>query len=112
MPDTATSRYVIRALLQTSEDMWLAAKGDDYNRMRVARAACIIIVGYFAVMRGEDIGKADFGAMVKYWDKGMRHPDHPHVPLMLSGRFKGETGQKLFCQPLEYLTDGGCNISI
>ena len=56
--------------------------------------------------------KSDLAAMIKYWDKGMGHPDHPHAPLMLSSRFKWETRQKLFCQTLAHVTDRGCNISL
>ena len=92
--------------------MWTAVEGDDYGRIRAARAAFIVIIEYFVAFRGEEIGKADLMAMIKFWDKGMRHPDHPHVPLMLSGRFKGETGQKLSFQPLAHVTDRGCNISL
>ena len=111
MPDKATSWQVIRVSLKICEDMWMGAEGDDYARMRATRVECVIIIGYFAALRGEKIGKADLGAMIKYWDKGMGHPDHPHVLLMLSGRFKGETREKIFCQPLEHVRDRGYNIS-
>ena len=98
-------------LLKTCEDIWRAAEGDDYGRMRVTRVVCIVLVRYFAALRGEEIRKEDSGVMIKYWDKGMGHPDHPHFPLMLSSRFKVETGKKLFCQPFAHVTDVGCNIS-
>ena len=32
------------------------------------------------------------------------------MPLVLCGRFKGQIGEKLFCQPLAFETDGGCRI--
>ena len=34
------------------------------------------------------------------------------MPLVFVGRFKGQKGEKLFCQPLAFVTDGGCQIGI
>ena len=96
MSDKATSRYIIRASLKICEDMWMAAEGGNYGRIRAVRAECIVIIGYFAALRGEEIGKAYLGSKIKYWNKGMGHPDNPRVPLMLSSRFKWDTKQKLF----------------
>ena len=31
----------------------------------------------------------------------MNHPGYPHIPMLLSGSFKGEVGIKLLCQPLD-----------
>ena len=37
--------------------------------------------------------------------------DRKHVPLVLSGRFKGEVGLKFFTQPLAPITKAGINIA-
>ena len=34
------------------------------------------------------------------------------MPLVLVGRFKGQTEEKLFCQPLAFVSDGGCQIGM
>ena len=44
---------------------------------------------------------------MKHWDKSMFHEGNPFVPLMLVGRFKRVTGEKLFSQPLAAVTNGG-----
>ena len=50
--------------------------------------------------------------MNKYLDKAMNHTNHKHVPLMMSGTFKKETGIKYFCQPLAMHTTGGRDLSV
>ena len=42
----------------------------------------------------------------------MNHSNHKHVPLMMSGTFKKETGIKYFCQPLAMHTTGGRDLSV
>ena len=66
-----------------------------------------LISGYFGGLQGEEIGKADKGAMLKRWIKSVSHEVNPFVPLMLVGRFKRVTGEKLFCQPLATKTNNG-----
>ena len=70
-------------------------------------AMCIVILGYFGRLRGEEIGKADKGEMLKRWIESLSHKGNPFVPLMLVGRFKRVTGKKLFCQPLAAKTNNG-----
>jgi hypothetical protein len=54
----------------------------------------------------------DLGAIRKHWDEAMEHPNAPHVPLMLAGRFKREIGEKLFCQPLAPESKSGLKMGI
>ena len=68
--------------------------------------------GYFASLQGEEIAKVDLGAINKYRDKAMNHMNHKHVPLMMSGTFKKETGIKYFCQSLAMHTTGGQDLSV
>jgi hypothetical protein len=51
-------------------------------------------------LRGEEIVRIDVGSMREHWEEAMGYKDGKHVPLMMAGRFKRETGEKLFCQPL------------
>ena len=48
--------------------------------------------------------------MRKHWLESVNHGEEPHVPLMLSGRFKREIGEKVFCQPLAMTSKSGVNI--
>ena len=60
IPDKSTSHYVFRESLKTCKDMLTAEEGDDYGRMRATRAACVVILEYFAALRGGEIGKNRF----------------------------------------------------
>ena len=42
---------------------------------------------------------------MKRWNKSISHKGSPFVPLMLVGKFKRVTGEKLFCQPLAVETN-------
>ena len=53
---------------------------------------CIVILGYFGGLQGEEIRKSDKGAMMKCWNESIFHVGNPFVPLMLVGRFKRVTG--------------------
>jgi hypothetical protein len=72
----------------------------------------MLITGFFAALRGEEIVRTDVGAIRKDWNEAMGWKDAPHVSLMLAGRFKRETGEKLFCQPLAAVTKSGVDIRL
>ena len=55
---------------------------------------------------------SDLGAIRKYWKEATLHPDFAHIPLVLAGTFKGETGLKLFCQPLSSSTKDGRELAV
>ena len=111
LPDKATSRYVIQTCLDLCERMWDDADGDDYGRLQVRKAACIVVAGYYAALRGEEIGKADFGAIKEHWNQSIKY-SVPNVSLMLSRKFKVITGLKLCCEPLAAVTKDGVNLSL
>ena len=111
-PDVAVSRYVVRSSLEILEESWQEPGNNVNHQIEVATAACIIISGYFGGLRGEEISKANLGAIRRYWNESTNYTDHPHIPLVLVGRFKGQRGEKLFCQPLAFVTNGGCTIGM
>ena len=51
-------------------------------------------VGFLGALRGEEVVRLHLGGMRKYWHEGVYNPFTPHVPVILSGRFKKETGIK------------------
>ena len=51
----------------------------------------------------------DIGLIRKYWEESTQF-SKPHVPMMLQGRFKKETGEKVFCQPLAVKSKTGAEI--
>ena len=96
LPDKAVSRYVIRGCFSVLEDNWERYGIDNYFKLSISKAACIIITGYYGGLRGEEIGKVHLGWIREHWTEGMCHRDHPHIPIVLSGFFKGEVGIRLF----------------
>mmetsp|Transcript_5670 Transcript_5670/g.8718 ORF Transcript_5670/g.8718 Transcript_5670/m.8718 type:complete len:94 (+) Transcript_5670:5009-5290(+) len=70
----------------------------------------MLICGFFAGLRGEEIVRTDLGAIRKHWQEAVNYRRASHVPLMLAGQFKKETGKKLFCQPLVAKTKSGVDI--
>jgi hypothetical protein len=80
------------------------------GRRKTASTACMFIAGVFAALQGEEIVRADVGAIRKHWAKAVSWKGAEHIPLMLAGRFKRETGEKLFCQPLAAMSKLGVNI--
>ena len=68
-PDKAVSRHVIRACFTVLEYHWETIGIDNYSRLMIAKAACIIITGYYGSLRDEEIGKSDLGGMRRYWYK-------------------------------------------
>jgi hypothetical protein len=112
MPDRALSQYELGSCFEVLESKWIAFKGDQVRMKKVSTTACILISGYYAALRGEEVNRVDVGAMRKYWTEAVTHVNHPHIPLMLAGTFKKEVGQKLFCQPLVSKTKSGRNIEL
>ena len=80
----------MRQCFAVLEENWssLLEFGDKYSLLCIARSACVLIAGYFAGLRGEEIGKATLTGLLEDWDTAVWHPDHPHVPFMLGGGFK------------------------
>ena len=72
----------------------------------------MLITGFFAALRGEEIVRADLGAIRKYWNEAVTWKGEEHIPLMLAGCFKCKTGEKLFCQPLAAVTKSGVDIRL
>jgi hypothetical protein len=112
MPDRALSQYELGSCFEVLESEWITFKGDQVGMKKVSTTACILIPGYYAALRGEEVNRVDMGAKRKYWTEAVTHVNHPHIPLMLAGPFKKEVGQKLFCQPLVSKTKSGRNIEL
>jgi hypothetical protein len=51
--------------------------------------------------------RIDIGVMRKHWKEALAHPEEPHVPLGMSGRFKRQVGEKMYIQPLALVSDPG-----
>jgi hypothetical protein len=82
--------------------------GSDWNmKLQAALMAVVFVGGFLGVLRGEELPKMELGAIRKYWDKAVHHPSTPHVPMVLSGRFKTTEKERLFFLPLVCWSSSG-----
>jgi hypothetical protein len=72
----------------------------------------ILIGGFSGALRGEELPKIELGAIRKHWDEAINHPTTPHVPLVLTGRFKLTDGERLFFLPLACRSQAGIDIRL
>jgi hypothetical protein len=111
LPNRAVSRHELVACFEILEERWKIFEADLVGLDKVSSTACIIIAGYHGGLRGEEINRVNAGGMSFYWKEATEGRD-VHIPLMLSGRFKKEVGEKYFCQPLAPTTDSGRNLIV
>ncbi|KAL7577826.1 hypothetical protein ACA910_010574 [Epithemia clementina (nom. ined.)] len=87
--------------------------GYGQRRLEVCLMAALIVIGYTAMLRGEEIPQVYIGMMQKYWSEGKTYTRKPHVPLTLVGRFKQTNGQtKTYIQPLAPITSSGIQVQL
>lgn len=100
LPDRATTiDEILHAYIILEED-WAKFQEDRDMQLQTALAAMILVGGFSGALRGEELPKIELGAIRKHWEEAIHHPRSPHVPLVLSGRFKQTEGEKLFFLPL------------
>ena len=112
IPDRALLKQEFMYCLVLLEEDWgFYSNADDLSgQSKTALIAIMMLAGWFAALRGEEIVRIDVGHMRKHWMESTMHEEAPHIPLMLSGRFKREVGEKVFCQPLAMESKTGINI--
>lgn len=112
LPDRPLTIDELTRALELLEEDWLNLEDDVTGRAVTAETATMLLAGFFGALRGEEIIRTDVGAMRKYWGEATTYREAPHVPLMLSGRFKRELGEKLFTQPLACTNVTGIPIAL
>ena len=110
MPDQAVTVEEVLAGLQILEEEWQSgAKG--LRKQEVALTGALVVVGFTAALRGEEISQIDVGLMRKYWEEGLNYQRRPHVPLALAGRFKQTNGTfRIYIHPLADKTGSGVEV--
>lgn len=109
IPDRPLTAPIIRESMRLLETRWVDYDQDGVGKVMTALTATMLLAGYYGALRGEEIVRVDAGLMMNHWEESMKH-ETPHVPLMLSGKFKQVTGAKIYCQPLACVTSKGMNI--
>lgn len=110
IPDRAITVDELHVALEILEEKWGRTDLDFGERLEVALTGALLVIGFTAALRGEEMPQIDLGPMYKYWEEGDRHPRLKHVPLVLLGRFKQTIGEKLYFQPLAQVTNSGIQV--
>jgi hypothetical protein len=66
---------------------------DTIGRLKTAITGMLVTVGLGGGMRGEEIVRIDIGVIRKHWQEALKHPEEPHIPLAMAGRFKRTVGE-------------------
>ncbi|KAL7565458.1 hypothetical protein ACA910_020841 [Epithemia clementina (nom. ined.)] len=111
--DRATTLEVVTGCLELLEEEYSSVKPGNQQRLEVCLMAGMLVVGYTAALRGEEIPQIDLGMMQKYWSEGRDYARKPHVPLTLVGRFKQVGGMtKTYIQPLAPVMSSGVQVQL
>ena len=87
LPDRPLLIPELKAALVLLEEDCIGFTTNAYGQGQTGLTVCLMISGFFGALRGEEIVRINARAMIMHWDKSISHPDAPHVPLMLVGRF-------------------------
>lgn len=107
IPDRALTIDEILAALAILEDDWQSHRTQLEVLLPTALTGALLVSGFGAGLRGEEIPQIDVGGLRKHWSEGTDHPRVKHVPLVLKGRFKQTVGEKLYFQPLAVESNSG-----
>jgi hypothetical protein len=110
IPDRAVGlAEVLHSFILLEED-WKRFGNDWTMKLQVTLTAMVLVGGFSGALRGEELPKMELGAISKHWNEAVNHPTTPHVPMVLSGRFKMTDGEHLFFLPLACRSSAGIEI--
>jgi hypothetical protein len=99
-PDRPVTMPEALAAQEELENDWRTFERDPEGRLKTAVTGVLITSGFGGGMRGEEINRLDLGIIRKHWGEAISHPEAPHIPLGMIGRFKRTVGEKKYIQPL------------
>jgi len=107
IPDRALSISETLHMLLLLEEDWAGLGCDAVGKLETALMAAAIIGTFGIGLWGEELIRAELGEMRKYWVEALSHPTTPHVPWVMSGRFKQVVGEKMYFQPVALRSASG-----
>jgi hypothetical protein len=93
-PDRPVTMHKALAAQEELENDWRTFEKDPEGQLKTAITGVLITSGFGGGMRGEEINRLDLGIIRKHWGKAISHPEAPHIPLSMIGRFKQTVGEK------------------
>jgi len=107
IPDRALTIDELLKSLELLEEDWQDFAHDTQHKLQIALLASALCAGFSGGLRGEEVPRADLGLVREHWKEAVEHERAPHVPWAMVGRFKNETGEKVFYQPLAIVSKSG-----
>ena len=101
IPDQATTLDEVKAGLAILEEEWQSGLQGARKR-EVALTGALVVAGFVAALRGEEIPQIDIGLMRKYWVEGLENPGKKHVPFALA----------IYIHPLADSTSSGIGVRL
>jgi hypothetical protein len=111
IPDRALVLEERHACLGILEEDW-NSEMDIHQRLQIALTGAMLVSGFTAGLRGEELPMTDLGAIRKHWEESVNYTRKPHVPLVLAGRFKNFLGERLYFQPLCERSASGIEVKL
>jgi hypothetical protein len=111
IPDRALVLEELHACLGILEEDW-NSEMDIHQRLQIALTGAMLVSGFTAGLRGEELPMTDLGAIRKHWEESVNYTRKPHVPLVLAGRFKNFLGERLYFQPLCERSASGIEVKL
>ncbi|KAL7557345.1 hypothetical protein ACA910_003251 [Epithemia clementina (nom. ined.)] len=112
IPDRAVTVEIVLALLDLLDEDFKALQVGQ-RRLEVCLTGALIVAGYTAALRGEELPQIDVGMLRRYWEEGQDYVRKPHVPLTLVGGFKQTNGLlKTYVQLLAPTTSSGIQVQL
>lgn len=107
IPDRALSLDEMLHMMVILEEDWANKHQDAVGRLETSLLACALLGTFGNGLRGEELMRTELGEIRQYWEESLAHPTTPHVPWVMSGRFKQVVGEKLYFQPMAIRSRSG-----
>ena len=107
IPDRALTIDEVLHMQALLEEDWAHQTDDWLGRLQTSLLACAIIGTFGNGLRGEEVIRTELGEIRKYWTESLDHPTTPHIPWVMSGRFKQLVGERMYFQPMSLRSASG-----
>ena len=107
IPDRALSLDEMLHMMVILEEDWANKHQDAVGQSETSLLACALLGTFGNGLRGEELMRTELGEIRQYWEESLAHPTTPHVPWVMSGRFKQVVGEKLYFQPMAIRSRSG-----
>ena len=84
-PNRALTQPILAACFRILVAKWKTPKLTLERKRKISLTACLLILGYFGSLRGEELNRIHLGLIRKDWEEAIHYVGAPHVHLCLLG---------------------------